>query len=316
MLPEHILSEAVLFLHSGNCTITLALAVFEKHDGVPTYRSLNISDGLKNEFSQIANNYIAKVQESLISSDVSINKYSVSYKPNIQCIEYLDLSTDVLLEIANKIPNPAEIPLIGDKDGFVKKVRFYILLFYNGTQSAVFFRRYNQSKQLTRSNNLVIRLIGDRYERLTEPSFLFDEDFDAILFDNYIFILNSSNFKHIFRYYELLRTAAIEVLETIRTTIPIANFDSFKESCLNHPYKLEKLKNIANKAYLNQLTIGKIKNTINIFNLQIKIEKINGQEQLVFDKSYSWEILNLLDDDYLTSGFTGLKYEANSKREI
>lgn len=131
-----------------------------------------------------------------------------------------------------------------------------------------------------------------------------------------MFILNKSNFKHVFRYYELLSQIAKEALEVIENTIPIANFESFKNSCLNNPYKLEKLKNIYDKAYLSQITISKIKSAISTFDLHIKIQNIDGQEKLVFENSYSWEILNLLDDDYLTSQLTGLKYEANSKRTI
>lgn len=147
MLPENTLSEAVAFIDSGNFTITLALAVFEKYDSAPTYRSLNISDGLQKDFSQIANNYIAQIKKSYDSKELSINKYSVIYKPNSQDIEYLDLSTTSLLsEIVNKIPQPAEIPLIGDQDGFVRKVRFYILMFYDGAQSTVFFPKI-QPKQ-------------------------------------------------------------------------------------------------------------------------------------------------------------------------
>lgn len=59
-----------------------------------------------------------------------------------------------------------------------------------------------------------------------------------------------------------------------------------------------------------------IKRTINDFKLGVEIKVVDGEERLVFDSRERWAILNLLDDAYLGSAMTGLKYETNSKREV
>jgi hypothetical protein len=161
-----------------------------------------------------------------------------------------------------------------------------------------------------------MRLLGDRYERISEPTFQFDPDFDAILFRDYLFVLNKSNFQHIFRYYDRLKSVAEQSLETIRALVPISNFEDFGASCMGHLQKLEKLRNISQKPYMQNVTMKDLKKTIADFKLEIEVVSINGKEQLRFDLKNRWAILNLLDDAYLGSTMTGLKYEANSKRPV
>lgn len=49
--------------------------------------------------------------------------------------------------------------------------------------------------------------------------------------------------------------------------------------------------------------------------LPVEVVQNDGQEMLVFDPDPSrrWILLKLLDDDYLNSVMTHLKYEVNSK---
>jgi len=78
---------------------------------------------------------------------------------------------------------------------------------------------------------------------------------------------------------------------------------------------LSKLKNIAGKTYLAQITIADIKKVMKQFpNLQVRVTKKDGKELLVFDPSDKWALLRLLDDDYLNSVMTGVKYEVSGKR--
>ena len=106
--------------------------------------------------------------------------------------------------------------LIGDIEDFVDRVRFYSLLLSGGNRRVVLFRKYNRNKELMRSKYVVIRLLGERYERLSEPTFQFDQEIDALLYRNHLFILNKANFQHIFHYYELLAQVAEESLTAIQ----------------------------------------------------------------------------------------------------
>jgi len=67
---------------------------------------------------------------------------------------------------------------------------------------------------------------------------------------------------------------------------------------------------------MQQVTIDDLKKTIQNFNLKVEVVNVDGAEKLVFDPKNRWAILNLLDDAYLGSSMTGIKYEANSKRPV
>lgn len=309
--------QALAFIRDGGYTaVTVALATFDDGDEVPTYRSLNISEAAADDFGMLAADRAEALGHLDDHGDLLVREYAAGYKPDRHEVEYVTLDDDGLRTLLHAVPSPAQIALLGDLDEFVDRVRFYILILSGPNRRIVLFRKYSRNKELVRSRNLVIRLMGERYERLEEPTFQFDPNVDAILYRDHLFILNKSNFQHIFRYYELLRAVADQSLKAVRIAVPIHNFDDFRESCLGHLQKLEKLRNIAGKAYLQRVTMADIKRTIKDFGLNIEVKAVGGEERLVFDPNDRWAILNLLDDAYLGSEMTGVKYESNSKREV
>ena len=98
----------------------------------------------------------------------------------------------------------------------------------------------------------------------------------------------------------------------------IENFDAFAALCEGHLLKMAKLRNIADKPYLQHVTMKDVKRVVKDFNLQVRFVKKDGEDRLLFDPADKdkWIILRILDDDYLGSVMTKLKYEANSKRPV
>jgi hypothetical protein len=87
---------------------------------------------------------------------------------------------------------------------------------------------------------------------------------------------------------------------------------------MNNPYMLSKLTEISKKPYIAKMTIDDIKLTIKEFGLDVPIKNVNGKEMLVWETSPKkrWLILRLLDDDYLGSTMTKLKYASTSKTRM
>ena len=83
---------------------------------------------------------------------------------------------------------------------------------------------------------------------------------------------------------------------------------------MSHLQKLAKLRNIANKPYLPNITMEDIKRTIARNKLNVEIVNENGEDKIKFDPKDKWVILNILDDAYLESEMTHLNYEVNSKK--
>ena len=296
-----------------NSTSILGLAAFDSATNQYDFKSLNITVDLSNQFKELTISYLEKYRRK----DFRIIEFSGGYKPDFHEIESLKKEDFESITLIESIFNQDEVTFVDIEDvQFLKNLRFYFLTIKHNNETTIFFRKYGHSKELSRSKNIIARMIGDRYERLTEPTFQFDDKFDAVLTKNYLYVFNKSNFQEMFKFYDLLRETARNSLDKIKAAIPIANFSEFESSCLNHVHKLTKLRNIANKPYLDTVTIGDVRAIIDKFNLQIDIVIDSGIEKLQYDKNKQWEILNLLDDAYLSSDLTSLNYEVNSKREL
>ena len=317
MSPLDEMADALSFILDEQFdTLTLGLATFDQGTELPVYRSLNISDEIATDFTSLARDRATVFARMHRKGDLLVRAYAPGYKLDRHEVEFLSTNDQSVGDLLNHVPTAAQLPLFGDIDDFVDRVRFYIIVLSAPDRRVVLFRRYNRNKELQRSRNIVMRLIGERYERLVEPTFQFDQSIDAILYRDRLFVLNKSNVSHIFRYHDQLRDTAAKTLDIIQKAIPIDGFSEFQESCLAHQQKLEKLRNIAQKPYLANVTMAKVKRVIASFDLGIEVRVVNGDERLVFDRKDRWAILNLLDDAYLESDMTGLKYETNSKREV
>lgn len=317
MTPENTLESILNIKSFGNFAVTLALTSFDQESTDFVFRSLNISQELADQFSQLPIDFLKKYSNLNEIGDLLLHEFTGGYKPDSHEIEWLNYNDNGVLESLCVVPAAADIPLIDLSDHlFFKNLRFYTLVIENKEQKYLFFRRYGKSKELTRSKNLFVRFIGDRYERLQEPTFQFDDKLDVVIHNGYLFSFNKSNFQHIFKYYEMLRASAQQSLDTISASIPIANFQAFHSTCMNHLQKLAKLRNIAAKPYLAAVSMDDIRKVINTYGLPIQIVEDNGEEKISFDENNKWAILNLLDDAYLSSIMTGINYEANSKHVI
>ena len=317
MTAEQTLGRILSIESFGDVTVTLALAAYDPESEDFIFRSLNISQNLAEEFSDMPIKFLNHYYNLNENGDLLLHEFTGGYKPDSHEIEWLNYNDNEIIEALCEVPAPADIHLIDlDDQTFFKNLRFYTLIIENGEQKHLFFRRYSKSKELTRSKNLFVRFVGERYERLEEPTFQFDDKFDVVIHNGFLFSFNKNNFQHIFKYYEMLRASAQQSLETIEASIPIANFQAFQTTCMSHLQKLAKLRNIASKPYLAAVTMDDIKNVIATYGLEIDVVVENGMEKIAFDESNKWAILNLLDDAYLSSTMTGINYEANSKHEI
>lgn len=305
-------TDALQFIVNEDYDITVGLAVFAPDANAPVYRSLNITDDVANGFFELIQPTVLQLLRLRQNGDLEVLDYDAGYKPDPHQLDVIDLTDDPLGEIAN-VPEAEALPLHGDVDEFIDNVRFYILILSNAQRRVVLFTRYNRNKELLRSKNLIVRLLGEQLERVHEPTFQFSPTIDAFSDDNEMFVVNRSNFEHIFRYDALLRASADESIDAIHDAVPIANLTAFRATCHGHVLKLKKLRNISQKGYLGDLTLEILQETITRYELNIEI---NDQGELVFETTDPWAILKLLDDSYLDSLMTGLSYETNSKLEL
>lgn len=316
----HALQE-ILTLDVDACTVEVCIASLPPHETMPEFQRLRLIESLKKDFRNTVSKLILESYKELQLHNLQLLDFEVASKPAHYQIEHLDLTKHPYNNITEQIQPLSRLyglDTFQEETPFTTNMHFYVIILQppHG-QPIYFYRRYSAKKMLREAAPLAIaRILGtDEFEQITTPIFLFDEDIDCFSRGTNMFILAKGHFYYMFHILDELIESARDILTRIHSRIPIENFDSFASSCTKNKLKMEKLTSIARRPYLDHLTIADMKPVIQRHHLHIKVVRIHGQDMLQFDHNYPWDILKLLDDDYLTSIMTGQAYEVDAKRD-
>ena len=199
---------------------------------------------------------------------------------------------------------------------FISDLRFYVIIVQPLSEEPIYFFRTYTHKKLLNSSLIYAIFRHDWYDVVTDAVLVFDSKVDCLCRGDTMFIFDKKNFQNIFYFFDEIKQIAKEALENIKVCVPIKNFDEFTNDCGRHIWKQRMLKTIASKSYLSKITIDHIKKVIEHNKLPVKTEYEDGKEKLVYDPKNKWVILNLLDDNYLWSMLTEIKYEVTGKQEL
>src|SRR5690606_23135201 len=219
--------------------------------------------------------------------------------------------------VVSELRSPGRLARFKNEPTFVKNVKFYAATVEKGRASAVFIRSYGRAKALAQSGSFAAFFTGEVYDIVDDSALLFDQSIDMIAWGDQLYIFNDAQFRRIFRIAEALREQTLEALTAMTSRFPIKNFDEFAAACLGQVQMMSKAMGIPGKSYFQTLTMADVKRVIRDFRIPLVIEIVDGSEALVFDGALDqrWHILKVLDDDYLRSGMTDLRYEVNSKAQ-
>lgn len=318
MSAERVL-QSILQLDVPNSEVCVCLGSMLGNDNLPTLEMLNMTTELTDEFKSIITRLFERVSEEQARGDLLLREYDAGYKSETHEIEWTECAeVEEIVDSLACIPDPVvNTPMFEANDDFIDGLHFYVIIVQPPEGSrALFFRKYDRKKELSRSKSFGAFFADGHYDKIQETAFIFDNEIDCIARGDFIFSRRKHYFQQIFGFFAKLREKACECLNAIRDRVPIVGFDEFSASCQSHLYKLAKLNNIATKPYLQTVTMKDLKKTIRKFNLDVRVVRENGVEKLQYDAEDRWVILKLLDDDYLGSVMTKLQYEVNSKRQV
>ena len=310
--------DSILALDLRACAVTVCLASVSKAETIPRFKRLKVKEEVIEEFRGIAGNFLKQYQAELKAEDLLFPEYAAQSSPEAYEVEYINLlAYTILLEQVTPLLSLAGIGLFEEDEQFVSGLRFYVITVQPPSGDPVyFFRSYTPKKMLVRSPSFALWWQNGSYDRIKEPLMLFDAEIDCMSRNGIMFVFDKSSFQNIFRFFETIRMAAKEALESIRMSVPIKNFEEFAQDCEKHLWKLRKLKNIVAKPYLSRITMDHIKRVIEKNNLSLRIVEVEGKEMIIYDQKNKWVLLKLLDDDYLWSMLTEQSYEVTGKREL
>lgn len=318
--------QEILKLDINSCTAEVCIAARKDSEGLPEFRRLSLAQSLKEEFRDLVATCLVEYQKQFQLHNLQVLDFDIAGKPENYQVEHIDLSKqpyDHIMKQTGPLTLLHGLGTFKEELSFTERMRFYIIILRPPQgQPIYFYRRYSPKRMLHASAPLAIkRVLGntDEFENVKTPIFLFDKSIDCIGYNTSLFVLAKSHFYYMFQILDELIESAKDTLDLIQQRIPIENFSFFARACTNDKAKMQKLTSIARRPYLSSLTITDMKPAIQRHRLHIPIitvkEKQQERELLHFDKDYPWDILKLLDDDYLTSIMTGQNYEIDAKRD-
>lgn len=273
-------------------------------------RRLNIGDELQRQFQRIARN--------AVHGELRVVEYEPGYKPDSGEICWIDLeeAPNVAAMVKRIAAFQNLVMFDGQQDQFTDNLAYYALLARaTAMRNVALFRKTSEKLELGRSNRVAAWLREGQYDSVKESMLLFDHNIDCWSDGRYMLISNVPNFEKVFNYLQELQKRAEDTVKEVLKRIPIANADAFRKACTEQVRFMNKLAVIAKRPYLHQIGIAAFRRVIKVHGLDIEIVRENGEQKLKFDPDPSrrWILLKLLDDDYLNSVMTRLKYEVNSK---
>jgi len=244
------------------------------------------------------------------------NRYNASQRYT-DSSEYLDgTELEKIKPMLDMISNDV-VDLKKINKNFLDGLWYYVILFDDGNKTMLFYKKYSKSMVLSKGLFLALAFKAGDFDKLNKDIFRIEEKADCIFFDNKLIIRSKGNFEKIFDFFEQIKKNAEAGIKFIEEKLPfsIENFNEIKSDWMNHEIKIRKLNNIFSTKILERIDSANIELLIKDGTLKNSTIKKDSEGKLILSSKDPWEILNILDDDYVKSRLTGINYQAPYKKE-
>ena len=224
-------------------------------------------------------------------------------------IEYIDLRSTGAGHLggllAPLLKGPA-LPNFAKQPNILDALRFYTI--HDRRRALRSFRILSPKVQLSRSPwfAIVSTGMGGAYDLADDNTFLFDDAVDCLLLhDRWLFILHRTQFQQMFSYFDVLEESKDLVLQGLASRGLIDDFERLKQDSTG----IAMTTKLAGMEASPVLAEGgppedywqRARFVIDLFGLKVRIVGKPGSERFVYDPVYRWQLMHLLNDDYLVS---------------
>lgn len=315
MTAREALDELEAFLADTPDLQVATVAQARARDGQPEARVLALADDAENFFRSVIS---SAVVDQLPGS--SLKALDPVYKPEKEVIEWAPAAEVEAIQLAlTRYINLSPLaPFQPNDKAYIRRLRFWVgVLTGSQGRQAHFFRAFSSASELQRKRGAAMVLRDGSFTKVDEQIFLFDDSIDCFVFEGFLFVLRKHDYRRIFDQLDAVRRRARLAAAALHAKVPIANFDEFEKACTTQAGLADKLIAVQGRDYFDRLSYTMLKPVIDEFELKIPVETLNGTTQLVFQTGpdHRWQILRLVDDDFLKSSMTEHRYEVNSKTD-
>ncbi len=230
----------------------------------------------------------------------------------------------VLNDIESVVTSHDLLPFTAN-DAQASMTKLLVARFTTSDQRSVsFYRVADSMTQLRRSKFLGLIQEGDVFSRLDPASvLLLRTDFDVVVMDGYAFFTKKLTFERAFGFLDQLKTESLRTFQTVTSNLAIEGMEALARACTSQSQMMAKMSSIrrnleADSEYAAAMSMANLLKYIESHpHVDIDIIGTGADRRMVFDPrpARRFQILKLLDDDFLRSVLTEREYEASSKTQ-
>jgi hypothetical protein len=283
-----------------------------KADGVFELQRARMDKEIAQEFRRVLSGHLERLSSNTGLEFVPFDPHSITDGNRLE-IEPVD-RVPPLARLVKQMETPASIPFAKLNDHFFKSLWAYAVALHVADGPLAYFRKFQPSKVI-RGGGLKALVQKGTLTRIEDPVFNFDEQADALVLGTDVLILQKTLFEQMF---ELVRTLyaplASQAVQKIAALDLIDDMQAFEQVCLKDERKQKKLADICQNVPFTQITFEKLSQVKGEWSVDVDLDPV--ARKILFDPAKAWNILKLIDDDYLRSPMTRERYEVQSKRKV
>jgi hypothetical protein len=180
---------------------------------------------------------------------------------------------------------------------------------------AYFGSRITARNVLDRGKTIRAIFNGEVFDEVDDTIVTFRDEFDWIVWQGILIILNAPNFHAIFRDLPALTAKVDANLATINQTFVISNLNEFAERIKGNPAMVVKLAAIIERGNMHTRPLNDLKQYAADYDIDVAWTN-DGKAIFDGDVAKQWNILRLLDEGNTLGPVTQTKYETSGKSAI
>ena len=264
---------------------------------------------------EIVELFYPRIKRILVEREYTLEAYNPELNPDRNVVwQYPTGEVPFYNKILEGLPNAEDVYYDDDELPYERIWAVWIKL---KIKKAVFYilKKITPSKVLTTGGVMALVFRSQTFRSLKKDVLTMDGSFDVFVCNDTLVFENKQNFERALLYEEIKQEVANETLEEIRGINIIENFDAFKDMLANDKHSINKLNKLKSKRYFREKTFKDYCKIIRDYGVAIGIDE-TGEQFAITGKAQAKLLVKVLNDDYLKSELTAIKYSAHSKEDI
>lgn len=158
----------------------------------------------------------------------------------------------------------------------------------------------------------VTALVRGRRLSRAKKIFSYDGRIDVLIWNSEAIVLNSNVLESLLRDPAVLDAELTDAVGAFEGSGLFAGLDALAAVARSDSNFARGMRRVFKAGYLKQIDVDGIRDSITEWGHDEIL--VTPDDRLLFEPASRWSFLRVLDDGYLTSDLTGLRYEVNSKR--